>query len=66
MERAIENELKELEKKYAPKRRENSFYMDMSAMNQPAGSSKYLGNFTGYSAFYLDNASQKIMRTELK
>lgn len=66
MDIAIKNELNELEKRYAPKRLENSFYTDMSAMKKPAGSSKFLGNFSNYSAYYIDNASQKIMRTELK
>ena len=56
MDIAIKNELNELEKRYAPKRLENSFYTDMSAMKKPAGSSKFLGNFSNYSAYYIDNA----------
>ena len=66
MNMKIKSELMELEKRYEHKRLENSFYMDMPVMKKPAGSSKFLGNFSNYSAYYIDNASGKIMRTELK
>lgn len=64
MNMKIKRELMELEKHYEYKRLENSFYMDMPPMKKPAGSSKFLGNFSGYSAYYIDSGSGKIMRTK--
>lgn len=60
-----EREILELEKRYAPKRKVNSFYRDMSEMKRTSGSPNIAGSFSRYT-YYFDKASQKMMCKELK
>ncbi len=61
----MDNELLELEERYALGRRKNSFYTDMSEMEKPYGSSMILGDFSDYTYNY-DINSKKVIRTEIE
>lgn len=57
-----EKEMEELEKRYAYKREEHSSYDEGLPMKEPAGSSRFLGSLSMYGSYYIDEASQKLLR----
>lgn len=62
----VNYELQELEKRYSSSSpKVNSFYEEMSPMSEPAGSAKFLGDFTAYGPWYIDKGSNKLMRRPL-